>query len=330
MIDKRGERRLTETAQFVLSALLSAGALQGLLEKERSALQVRVAIALERLQHILDQRHEVDLGRIAVYTAGVDEYIEHMNHHGVLTTNVTQQDAMPMVLWGWSNRAYMPVKEEFARAQGAFIAATGNAQRAADYVRRHFVSDGELFAWGPYHVMVLYAERLDAEFQAFMRELFGDSFKNAPVKGTRRIHAKLKADLENDGPAALLAAFDDPELAAANCEVRSLCHGLADVVRGSVTAEGADEMIRIATELRNSPRDAAGRSFSAWRVKNTHHATAVVVGGYRDVKILGVFTATVGSERMSMVVEIQIIDSVFLEIKRHMHKVYAIDRGDFF
>lgn len=69
-----------------------------------------------------------------------------------------------------------------------------------------------------------------------------------------------------------------------------------------------------------------------WRIKNTHHADAEdMTGGYRDVKVLGKFTARrqrLGLQ-VSMIVEVQVIDTVYMDIKKYMHKAYAIDRGDF-
>ena len=49
----------------------------------------------------------------------------------------------------------------------------------------------------------------------------------------------------------------------------------------------------------------------------------------RDVKVLGKFRADLGTEVMAMLVEIQIIDAAFLEVKRLMHPLYKIERGDF-
>ena len=95
--------------------------------------------------------------------------------------------------------------------------------------------------------------------------------------------------------------------------------------------------VAVAEQLCAGVADAAGRHFAAWRIKNTHHPDAVVrrrgsreqavsvVGGYRDVKVLGKFTAS----DLAMVVEIQVIDTTFLEVKCHMHKPFTIRRGDF-
>ena len=59
-----------------------------------------------------------------------------------------------------------------------------------------------------------------------------------------------------------------------------------------------------ALELWVKFRVGLGRRFEAWRVKNTHREEATTVGGYRDVKVLGLFAA---SDALRMIVEIQVI-----------------------
>lgn len=54
-----------------------------------------------------------------------------------------------------------------------------------------------------------------------------------------------------------------------------------------------------------------------------------MVGGYRDLKIIGKFGAEIGTEMLFMVVEVQVIDSVFVSIKKYMQLPYTITRGDF-
>ena len=75
--------------------------------------------------------------------------------------------------------------------------------------------------------------------------------------------------------------------------------------------------------------DGQGRRFEAWRIKNTHHPHADIVGGYRDFKIIGKFTAECARETLAMVVEIQIIEKQFLNVKKDMHLPFTIARGDF-
>lgn len=107
-----------------------------------------------------------------------------------------------------------------------------------------------------------------------------------------------------------------------NSRVRTCFFELGDVVRGSVQANGSAGMTSVVEKLKTlSPR------FEVWRIKNTHHVSAETVGGYRDVKVLGRFTS--GDDNIAMIVEIQVIDKVFLDVKKYMHKAYAVQRGDF-
>lgn len=242
-----------------------------------------------------------------------------------------QRDAMPSVLWAWSEHGPEPARDGMALAQDAFHFATKDAARAAAYISQEFKNDSEVFAYGVLHVMALYAERVDVEFQQFMKKLFKNTFKDAPVKKTERMMTKLRQDLEEDFEDGedLATAWDEPESAAASALLRSFPYGLGDLVRGSVTVDGADAMVAVADQLRADTQDGAGRRFEAWRIKNTHHRDAVVVGGYRDVKVLGKFSADLGEETVAMIVEIQVIDATFLSVKTHMHKPFTIARGDF-
>ncbi len=132
-------------------------------------------------------------------------------------------------------------------------------------------------------MQALYAERIDVAFRCYMANLFGKRFKKAPVKKTKRMMTKLRQDLEEnfeDG-AALALAWDDAEAAAASPLLRTFPYGLGDLVRGSVTADGAEAMVAVAEQLRAGPVDEAGRRFECWRIKNTHHEAAAIVGGSR-------------------------------------------------
>ena len=122
---------------------------------------------------------------------------------------------------------------------------------------------------------------------------------------------------------------DSSESAAASLQLRSFPYVIGDVVRGSVIVDGAGAMIEVIEKLRGNPGDGEGRRFEAWRLKNTHHSGAVVVGGYRDVKVLGRFSAVTVEETLAMIVEIQVVELTFFEVKEHMHKLYAVARGDF-
>lgn len=169
-----------------------------------------------------------------------------------------------------------------------------------------------------------YASTVDGEFQVLMRCLFGDRFCPAPVKKVARMEAKIQTDLKQEEP-DLAPMFADPQAAQHDARARAVFYGLGDLVRGSVVAEGS-EMLDVLRKLRDPEQATDGtRRLDVWRIKNTHHPDAKVVGGYRDIKVLG----KLSSGGVAMVVEVQIIDARFLMVKKYMHKVYAIQRGDF-
>lgn len=260
--------------------------------------------------------------------------------------SVDQRDAVPKVLWAWTEQTSRDA-EHWAALEAA-LAATGPGY--GKYVLEKVLHDQELFSFGMAHLLARYATLVDAEFQALMRALFDTAFKQAPVKTVTRMRSKVKADLPGAAAEAALrakygqlyktsghfaakvdkvasrvdavvAAYEDYEVTP---EALHEVFQLGDLVRGSVTCDGPDAVLAALQKLTDRPAE-QGRSFEAWRVKNTHHPKATTVGGYRDVKVLGKLSAG----DMSMVVEIQLIDKRFLEIKKYMHKAYAIKRGDF-
>ena len=105
----------------------------------------------------------------------------------------------------------------------------------------------------------------------------------------------------------------------------TLGYGINDVVRGAVKCDGEDGMLQDLETMKSNPTLGPIR-FTTKRIKNTHHVNASTVGGYRDVKVIGVLTI---GESDSMLVELQLIDRVFLDIKKFMHRPYSVGRGDF-
>merc|ERR1712187_166057 len=101
-----------------------------------------------------------------------------------------------------------------------------------------------------------------------------------------------------------------------------------DVLRCSLRGAGAEAMLSMKDRLHNLSPHEGGLGFDVWRVKNTHHPDAQTVGGYRDIKVLGLFTApaTEAGQQLAMIAEVQILDVEFIAIKKCMHKVYAIQR----
>ena len=105
----------------------------------------------------------------------------------------------------------------------------------------------------------------------------------------------------------------------------TLGYGINDVVRGAVKCDGEDGMLQDLETMKSNPTLGPIR-FRTKRIKNTHHEDASTVGGYRDVKVIGELTI---GESDSMLVEVQLIDRVFLDIKKFMHRPYSVGRGDF-
>jgi hypothetical protein len=156
----------------------------------------------------------------------------------------------------------------------------------SDYIRLHLPNVRSLRSVGPVHFMRLYGTVVNFQFRRWMHERFGDSFRSAPVKNPTRMINKTRSDIVADvadGAATLLAAFDGGATVdvAAATEVQRRFFQLADVVRGSITATGADEIAQVVATLRNSsPTSASEAGLVVWRIKNTHHVDAKVVGGY--------------------------------------------------
>ena len=110
----------------------------------------------------------------------------------------------------------------------------------------------------------------------------------------------------------------------AMCESRELTYAagtLLDYVRGSVTCRTEAEVVAAKAKLEER--------FTVVRVKNTHHPDAPTVGGYRDVKVFVVVGCAVGGVEHRMVCEVQLLLASFLKVKKSMHLLYALHRGDF-
>ena len=105
----------------------------------------------------------------------------------------------------------------------------------------------------------------------------------------------------------------------------TLGYGINDVVRGAVKCDGEHGMLQDLETMKSNPTLGPIR-FTTKRIKNTHHVDASTVGGYRDVKVIGELTI---GESDSMLGEVQLIDRVFLDIKKFMHRPYSVGRGDF-
>ena len=74
-----------------------------------------------------------------------------------------------------------------------------------------------------------------------------------------------------------------------------------------------------------------GDGIQALRCKNEHNPNAHSTGGgYRDMKFNLLYQSKkIQGKTGRTIIEVQIILQSFLEVKKKMHAVYRIDRGDF-
>jgi|MDSY01.2.fsa_nt_gb hypothetical protein len=226
--------------------------------------------------------------------------------------------------------------------------------------------EAEILMEWPTEFMLKYAtNKIDQPFEQFMVQLFKDKFTKGPVKDKERVFEKMKEGLkENDvnlwekmnryseeekrkrkmrltgctfeeleafgrkvwNKSALEGRFaptPQMKLAIVGC-------GINDIVRGSVNCEGPDDMLKALHTLQSNPTH-GNISFTTKRIRNTHHADAeTTVGGYRDVTVTGllkIVQSEVSSD--SMLVEVKLIDSKFIEIKSFMHELDSIAGGNF-
>jgi len=108
---------------------------------------LQVQEALAKLEHALELRQR-ELGVAASYTERVNAYTAHPSRDGTLVQHLDQRDAIPSVLWAWSEHGPEPAREGLALAQEAVNFATRDLARGALYASEEFKADDELFAWG--------------------------------------------------------------------------------------------------------------------------------------------------------------------------------------
>jgi len=267
---------------------------------------------------------------VARLTEAPDVRLPRRDRHGKETTGkLDQRDSMPAATWQWLEE--LP-DDSFRRLELTFeafrlVGICATPASFADYLRRNgLLTDSALYARAAAHILVGYAQLVEEPFDQFMDMHFGSRFKHAPIKKLPRIFAKLASD----EPRLL-----QESMAAEDASLRCAYFTLGEAVRGSLRADGPQEMEDIVDQLQKLNWMSTYGKFEAWRIKNSHHDEAEeMTGGYRDVKVLGRFTAREGKMgshpiTISMIVEIQVVDVVYLDIKNYMHKAYSIDRGDF-
>ena len=163
-------------------------------------------------------------------------------------------------------------------------------------------------------------EPLNAEFHAHIKAMLdgvaGAVFKDAALKGYDRVAVKAA---EYHGEMGL------PQTPAGAGEAAAR---VVDIVRCSFEVPTAQAALALVARL-----DAATlvqHGVVALRRKNGFHPDAPSAGGYRDIKYNLLYqSAKVPGALGRAVVEVQIIVAAYLKVKKKMHAVYRVDRGDF-
>ena len=203
----------------------------------------------------------------------------------------------------------------------------------------------KLYMEGPSFVMIRYAmEFFQSPFQKLMAALFEDKFRAAPVKTMQRMQAKIKSEVKHKhhrlwkalaggGSAGALKSqdvYNERALAMKRSEDRltlsTMCYEINDIVRGSVTCNGEDEMLRAISLLRTNPVLGEAK-FEVKKIENGHHVDNH--HHQRHVKVIGALHTIVSSRPACMLVEVQLIDTVFLAVKKFQHRPHQIIRGDY-
>jgi hypothetical protein len=163
-------------------------------------------------------------------------------------------------------------------------------------------------------------EVLNGEFHEHIREklhgMEGALFKSAPLKGYDRVAVKA-AEYHDE-----MGCADTPAGAGAAAA------RVVDIVRCSFEVPSASAALALCAWL--DAATLAQHGVLALRRKNGFHPDAPTVGGYRDVKYNLLFQSpSVAGALGRAVVEVQIIVEAYLKVKKKMHAVYRVARGDF-
>jgi hypothetical protein len=162
--------------------------------------------------------------------------------------------------------------------------------------------------------------KINDEFHAHIKAMFVDQrdtvFKAAALKGFPRIATKAKEYHRE------LSLPQTP--AGAGAAVARVI----DIIRCSFEAPSAQAAMKISARLDAATQEQHG--VRAMRRKNGFNMDAVTAGGYRDIKYNLLFqSSSVRGPEGRVIVEVQILIGSYLEVKKKMHAIYRIDRGDF-
>jgi hypothetical protein len=187
----------------------------------------------------------------------------------------------------------------------------------------HFSATAETTAFWQ-HICALQSvarhKPINAEFHAHIKAKLhgveGACFKDAPLKGYERIAVKAaQYHTEESLPATPAGA------GAAAARV-------IDIVRCSFEVPSAQSALALCAWLDAATLEQHG--VLALRRKNGFHQDAPSAGGYRDIKYNLLYQSqSVAGSMGRVIVEVQIIVEAYLKVKKKMHAVYRIARGDF-
>jgi hypothetical protein len=187
----------------------------------------------------------------------------------------------------------------------------------------HFNGDTDTTAFWQ-HVCALQSvarhKPLNAEFHAHIKAalhgLQGAHFKDAPLKRYERVAVKAAQ------------YHDEGKLPATPAGAGAAAARVIDIVRCSFEVPSAKSALALCAWLDAATLEQHG--VLALRRKNGFHKDAPSAGGYRDMKYNLLFESpTITGVLGRVIVEVQIIVEAYLKVKKKMHAVYRIDRGDF-
>eukprot|EP00929_Paragymnodinium_shiwhaense_P047860 TRINITY_DN24277_c0_g1_i1.p1 TRINITY_DN24277_c0_g1~~TRINITY_DN24277_c0_g1_i1.p1 ORF type:complete len:849 (+),score=233.62 TRINITY_DN24277_c0_g1_i1:219-2765(+) len=311
--------------------LLRAGVLEAASKNAPTVIRLASSV-LEELQGMLQQRQTSSLEKpLSELTSVPNEYYLPEGYTRVRggAPVLDQRDAMPDDMWKWLEELPSACTAALQEAYRAFK-NTGAVPTTLAFrdmlVASELTMDHVLNATASAHLCTSYAKVVDEAFGLFMKGHFGSRLSMAPTKKIQRILAKKREDIPE--------LFDE-KAAACDPELRCGYMQISDVVRCSLEAEGGEDMIKVVKELRQLHTMSDLGQLEVLRIKNSHHRAfpeQEILGGYRDVKVLGRFTAKAPMPNglpISMIVEIQVVDAFFLKVKKYMHMSYTVIRGDF-
>jgi hypothetical protein len=161
---------------------------------------------------------------------------------------------------------------------------------------------------------------INTEFHLHIKEALdgvqGAKFKDAGRKGYERVAVKAE---QYHGDMALPATPVGSGAAAAR---------VIDIIRCSFEVPTARSALVLCEWFDKATLEEHG--VRAMRRKSGFHEEAESVGGYRDIKYNLLFQSpTIAGALGRVIVEVQIIVEAYLRVKKKMHAVYRIHRGDF-